>query len=201
MPQIRQRDALDVLAKARLVEIAAALGLDVLGRRSKSEIVDAIAASRLRDRAARVGRNPKTGARVEIPAKRVCYFKPGQGLLEVVFREHGLQGRPRTAQRLAGLRGWLPRPRSDLAQSENRAGAGGETAAGSESSRICLQQRPVMVDETHELIALLEERFGLDSWSRPPARYHREVSPDSKPSAKIRDARNATRASSTLLAA
>ena len=35
---------------------------------------------RLRDRAARVGRNPKTGASVKVPAKRVCYFKPGRTL-------------------------------------------------------------------------------------------------------------------------
>ena len=35
---------------------------------------------RIRDRAARVGRNPKTGASVEVPAKRVCYFKPGKML-------------------------------------------------------------------------------------------------------------------------
>jgi hypothetical protein len=45
MPQVRQRDPLDVLTKPRLVEIAAALGLGVPGRRPKPEIVDAIAAS------------------------------------------------------------------------------------------------------------------------------------------------------------
>ena len=39
---------------------------------------------RLRDRAARVGRNPKTGAHVNVPPKRVCYFKPGRILLELV---------------------------------------------------------------------------------------------------------------------
>ncbi|MEE8526856.1 MAG: HU family DNA-binding protein [Thermoanaerobaculia bacterium] len=185
MPQIGQRDALDVLTKLRLLELAAALGLGVPGRRPKSEIVDAIASSprapfprilerlsrdelkaicraagiddsgrekaviadrilgrrpdgsmetltradliedvanasgvlrqdaeevvtivfasmveslqagetielrgfgcfRLRDRAARMGRNPKTRARVRVPAKRVCYFKPGRGLLELL---------------------------------------------------------------------------------------------------------------------
>ena len=35
---------------------------------------------RLRDRRARIGRNPRTGARVDVPAKRVCYFKPGKTL-------------------------------------------------------------------------------------------------------------------------
>ena len=31
-----------------------------------------------RQRQPRVGRNPKTGARVEVPAKRVPYFKPSK---------------------------------------------------------------------------------------------------------------------------
>ena len=41
---------------------------------------------KLRHRRARVGRNPKTGARVEIPAKVVPYFKPGKDLRELVNR-------------------------------------------------------------------------------------------------------------------
>jgi integration host factor subunit beta len=39
---------------------------------------------RLRDRAARIGRNPATGAEVRIPAKRVCYFTPRKALVEAV---------------------------------------------------------------------------------------------------------------------
>ena len=35
---------------------------------------------RLRDRAARVGRNPRSGEVVEVPAKRVVYFKLGKEL-------------------------------------------------------------------------------------------------------------------------
>ena len=35
---------------------------------------------RIRNRGARVGRNPKTGARVAVPAKRIPYFKPGKEL-------------------------------------------------------------------------------------------------------------------------
>ncbi len=34
----------------------------------------------LRHRGARTGRNPKTGAAVHVPAKRICYFKPGKTL-------------------------------------------------------------------------------------------------------------------------
>lgn len=39
---------------------------------------------RLRDRASRQGRNPKTGAKVSVPAKKVPYFKPGKELKELI---------------------------------------------------------------------------------------------------------------------
>src|SRR5213595_2127087 len=39
---------------------------------------------RTRQRDARVGRNPKTGARVEVPAKKIPYFKPSKDLKDVV---------------------------------------------------------------------------------------------------------------------
>ena len=39
---------------------------------------------RIRDRAARIGRNPRTGAKTKIPPKRVCYFRPGKALSEIV---------------------------------------------------------------------------------------------------------------------
>ncbi len=39
---------------------------------------------RVRERNSRKGRNPKTGAAVEIPAKRVAYFKPGKELKELI---------------------------------------------------------------------------------------------------------------------
>ena len=39
---------------------------------------------RIRRRGARIGRNPKTGARVEVPAKRIPYFKPGKELKELL---------------------------------------------------------------------------------------------------------------------
>ena len=35
---------------------------------------------RIRERKSRVGRNPKTGAKVDIPAKRIPYFKPSKEL-------------------------------------------------------------------------------------------------------------------------
>lgn len=35
---------------------------------------------RIRQRGARIGRNPKTGERVAVPPKRIPYFKPGKEL-------------------------------------------------------------------------------------------------------------------------
>jgi integration host factor subunit beta len=37
-----------------------------------------------RQRRPRIGRNPKTGARVEVPAKRIPYFRPSKELSELV---------------------------------------------------------------------------------------------------------------------
>jgi integration host factor subunit beta len=41
---------------------------------------------RIRNRGARIGRNPKTGNRVEVPPKRIPYFKPGKELKEQLNR-------------------------------------------------------------------------------------------------------------------
>ncbi len=185
MPQIRQRDALGVLTKPRLLEIGGALGLGLPGRLLKLELVGAIAASPrapfprilellrrdelkaicravglddsgrekaviadrilgrrpdgstptltkedlteavaaasgltkkdaeaivnnalaamveslragssieirgfgsfgIRQRGARIGRNPRTGVPVKVPAKRICYFRPGKTLKKLV---------------------------------------------------------------------------------------------------------------------
>lgn len=39
---------------------------------------------RLRDRGPRIGRNPRTGENVSVPAKRVPYFKVGKQLKEMI---------------------------------------------------------------------------------------------------------------------
>ncbi len=41
---------------------------------------------RVRQRNARVGRNPKTGEKVAVPAKRVPYFKPSKELKDLINR-------------------------------------------------------------------------------------------------------------------
>ena len=42
---------------------------------------------RLRKREPRKGRNPKTGDKVDVPPKRVPYFKPGKELKDLINRE------------------------------------------------------------------------------------------------------------------
>jgi integration host factor subunit beta len=53
---------------------------------------------RIRQRNARIGRNPKTGARVEVPAKRVPYFTPCKelkaGLADLTARLLNLESKP-----------------------------------------------------------------------------------------------------------
>lgn len=44
---------------------------------------------RTRQRQSRIGRNPKTGTRVEVPAKRIPYFKPSKELKDLVNGESG----------------------------------------------------------------------------------------------------------------
>src|SRR5881296_1039527 len=39
---------------------------------------------RTRQRNSRTGRNPKTGARVDVPAKKIPYFKPSKELKDIV---------------------------------------------------------------------------------------------------------------------
>ena len=60
--------------------------IDALHRGEKIEL-RGFGSFRLRRREPRKGRNPKTGDRVEVPSKRVPYFKPGKELKELINRE------------------------------------------------------------------------------------------------------------------
>ncbi len=44
---------------------------------------------RLRNRKSRTGRNPKTGEKVEVPSKKIPYFKPGKELKELINKALG----------------------------------------------------------------------------------------------------------------
>jgi integration host factor subunit beta len=58
----------------------------IIGALNKGEKIElrGFGSFRVRERNARKGRNPKTGSAVNIPAKRVAYFKPGKELKEVI---------------------------------------------------------------------------------------------------------------------
>lgn len=57
--------------------------VDALSRGEKIEL-RGFGSFRVRQRAARKGRNPKTGEQVSVPAKRIPYFKPGRELKELI---------------------------------------------------------------------------------------------------------------------
>lgn len=58
----------------------------IVGSLNKGEKIElrGFGSFRVRERDARKGRNPKTGESVNIPAKRVAYFKPGKELKELI---------------------------------------------------------------------------------------------------------------------
>ena len=58
----------------------------IVGALNKGEKIElrGFGSFRVRQRDSRKGRNPKTGAAVNIPAKKVAYFKPGKELKEVI---------------------------------------------------------------------------------------------------------------------
>ncbi len=70
----------------RLVEIVFESIIETLNHGEKIEL-RGFGSFRVRERGARRGRNPKTGDPVDIPAKRVPYFKPGKELKELINDE------------------------------------------------------------------------------------------------------------------
>lgn len=72
----------------RLVEIVFESIINTLNHGEKIEL-RGFGSFRVRERGARRGRNPKTGDPVDIPAKRVPYFKPGKELKELINEEDG----------------------------------------------------------------------------------------------------------------
>ena len=80
-----------VARRLDLTQVQAAVVVDsflksVVTALKKGEEVEirGLGSFRFRSRAPRKGRNPKTGARVEVPAKRVPYFRMGKELKSVL---------------------------------------------------------------------------------------------------------------------
>ncbi|OLB28120.1 MAG: integration host factor subunit beta [Acidobacteria bacterium] len=58
----------------------------IIGALQKGEKIEirGFGSFRTRERRGRVGRNPKTGEKVEVPAKKIPYFKPSKDLKDFV---------------------------------------------------------------------------------------------------------------------
>ncbi|PYS92648.1 MAG: integration host factor subunit beta [Acidobacteria bacterium] len=80
----------------RLVEIVFESIIETLNHGEKIEL-RGFGSFRVRSRGARRGRNPKTGAPVDIPAKRVPYFKPGKEMKELINLEADGTTAPQTS--------------------------------------------------------------------------------------------------------
>jgi integration host factor subunit beta len=72
----------------RLVEIVFESIIETLNHGEKIEL-RGFGSFRLRKREPRKGRNPKTGDKVDVPPKRVPYFKPGKELKDLINKETG----------------------------------------------------------------------------------------------------------------
>ena len=61
----------------------------IIGALQKGEKIEirGFGSFRTRERRGRVGRNPKTGEKVEVPAKKIPFFKPSKELKDMVNRD------------------------------------------------------------------------------------------------------------------
>ena len=85
---------------------------------------------RTRQRQPRVGRNPKTGTRVEVPSKRIPYFKPSKELKDLVNNAANTTGTGATGGTPAGspTSGTIGSPGTDASIAGPNSGG---TVAGS----------------------------------------------------------------------
>ena len=98
----------------RLVEIVFESIIETLNHGEKIEL-RGFGSFRVRERGARRGRNPKTGDPVDIPAKRVPYFKPGKELKELINEAQDADSDA------------SPTETGDGASGQNEGGGGGQT--------------------------------------------------------------------------
>ena len=95
--------------------------IDALHRGEKIEL-RGFGSFRLRQREPRKGRNPKTGDKVDVPPKKVPYFKPGKELKDLLNRDADGWTRPaRTATARASRRRRDVLPPTDRASRPQRA--------------------------------------------------------------------------------
>jgi integration host factor subunit beta len=112
----------------RLVEIVFESIIETLNLGEKIEL-RGFGSFRVRERGARRGRNPKTGDPVDIPAKRVPYFKPGKEMKELINEESGDGGSSANAH--AGETTEAAGTMTGNRDGQDDANGGGTTTGGS----------------------------------------------------------------------
>lgn len=81
--------AIGVSLKESDVVVCAIFDSIVRALRSRDKVdIRGFGSFQTRQRRGRIGRNPKTGARVEVPPKRIPFFKPSKELRELVNSLH-----------------------------------------------------------------------------------------------------------------
>jgi integration host factor subunit beta len=102
----------------------------IIGALHKGEKVElrGFGSFRTRERGPRRGRNPKTGEPVDVPAKRVPYFKPGKELKEY-FTETPAEGDSKPEAGVSATQPVETNPAPDEAAA-NEPPVGAETSAG-----------------------------------------------------------------------
>jgi integration host factor subunit beta len=121
----------------RLVEIVFESIIETLNQGEKIEL-RGFGSFRVRERGARRGRNPKTGDPVDIPAKRVPYFKPGKEMKELINEEPAgsgaasSTGTPTGATEPGGATTTTPNANGQ----DDGNGGGGTTGGGSQMPPI-----------------------------------------------------------------
>jgi integration host factor subunit beta len=108
----------------RLVEIVFESIIETLNHGEKIEL-RGFGSFRVRERGARRGRNPKTGDPVDIPAKRVPYFKPGKELKELINEDEDAAGNAAPADTSNGDARPTDPPQPDSAGDGSGGGSGG----------------------------------------------------------------------------
>jgi integration host factor subunit beta len=105
----------------------------IIGALHKGEKVElrGFGSFRTRERGPRRGRNPKTGAPVDVPAKRVPYFKPGKELKEY-FTDSPEGGEVPVSDETEAMS--APEGQPDLNAAAPESAATGEGPAPTESS-------------------------------------------------------------------
>jgi integration host factor subunit beta len=116
----------------------------IVGALHKGEKVElrGFGSFRTRERGPRRGRNPKTGEPVDVPAKRVPYFKPGKELKEYFTESpaaaEGAVAAPAEAEHTPAAGESAGSPTGDggggLTSPSTQEGSGGETSGGEGSS-------------------------------------------------------------------